>query len=77
VLNVERQKGRFQVDPAEANGLHPGHVPARSRESTATSFLFGVGEGPTEGKQESMGVRRKQFVRKSDSEQWILNCKLE
>ena len=41
--------------------------------------LFGVGEGPAEAgagaKQESMGVKRRQFVKKSVSEQWILSCK--
>ncbi len=42
--------------------------------------LFGVGGGPTEAaaeaKQESMGVKkRKQFVKKFVSEQWILSCK--
>jgi hypothetical protein len=41
--------------------------------------LFGAGEGSaeaaTEAKQETMGVKRKQFVKKFVSEQWILSCK--
>jgi hypothetical protein len=42
-------------------------------------LLFGIGEGPAEAaagaKQVSMGVKRKQFVKKFVSEQWILSCK--
>ena len=41
--------------------------------------LFGAGEGPTEAvaaaKQESIGAKRKEFVKKFVSEQWILSCK--
>ncbi len=41
--------------------------------------LFGAGEGPTEAvagaKQVSMEVKRRQFVKKFVSEQWILSCK--
>ncbi len=37
--------------------------------------LFGVGKGPAEAKQVSMGAKRKQFVKKFVSEQWILSCK--
>ncbi len=40
--------------------------------------LFGVGEGPAEAaaKHESIGLKkRRQFVKKFVSEQWILSCK--
>ena len=37
--------------------------------------LFGVGEGPAGAKQESIGAKRKEFVKKFVSEQWILSCK--
>ena len=44
----------------------------------ARRLLFGVGEGPAEAvagaKQVAIGVKRKQFVKKFVSEQWILSC---
>ena len=45
----------------------------------ASRHLFGVGEGPTEAvagaKQVGTRAKRKQFVKKFVSEQWILSCK--
>jgi hypothetical protein len=38
-------------------------------------LLFGASESPAEAKQESIGAKRKEFVKKFVSEQWILSCK--
>ena len=39
---------RLFFDGAPVGGLPPDYVPARIRELTATSSLFGVGAGPAE-----------------------------
>jgi hypothetical protein len=42
-------------------------------------LLFGVGEGPAEAvaeaKQVTIELKKRQFVKKFVSEQWILSCK--